>query len=302
MKTLMLFSGGADSAYIAYKILTETTNELTALTFVNSDDFSVAWTPRRRFLMRIDNLFAELKKIRDFTVIKKPVLSTEIHPENDNPYLYGIEWAADAINNGTYDEYVTGRTWEQQNQSLFKGSTVKGTPTYFASVNLWNKLVTRGRMYDPLVDNSYHVGFNRWHILKYLPPNIRQYTISCHNPRFNAEATDVVECGTCYKCLWEEKTQEFIDKGYSAEQLNAWRRLTALEYGGGNDLSAPIRYWISLEMGKGDILTVERSDGTRLSLNTKQKIQNFVQTQEHYTYRDRPKTGIWDISNFLNGT
>lgn len=301
MKDILLFSGGADSAYIAYKILTETDNELTTLTLVNTPEGTTSWAPKPRFLTRIDALIEELKKIRNFTSIKKPVLDSEITVENDHAYLYGIEWASSFINDGTYDRFITGRTWEQQNQSLFKGSTLKGTPTYFASINLWNKLVTRGELYDPLVNDDYNVNFNRYDLFNELPDNIKVHTISCHNPSFNADGTDVIECGKCFKCLWDEKTEEFISKGYTPAQLNAWRRIKALEYGGGNSVSAPMRYWLPIEMGKGDILTVTNSNGDKVKLNTKEKIQNLAQSENHYTYKDRPKTGIWDFSNFLNG-
>jgi len=300
MKTIMMFSNGADSAFIAHKILTETTDELTTLTLVNDPSGTVSWAPRGRFLMRFDALIEELQKIRPFTSIKKTVLQSEIHPENDNHYLYAVEYVAPFMNNGTYDRFVTGRTWEQQNQSLFKGSTLKGTPTYFASKNLWNKLVTQGTAWDPLVDGSFYEGFNRWHILKYLPENIRRHTISCHNPKINSDGISVTDCGKCYKCLWEQKTQEFIDNGYTAEQLNAWRRLKSLDYGGGNNVSCPIRFWLPLEMGRGDILSYTRSNGTVVKLDTKEKIINILQTEDHYTYKDRPKTGIWNFSNFLN--
>ena len=302
MKDILLFSGGADSAYIAYKILTETDNELTTLTLVSPPEGTARWPLKPRYLARINGLIEELKKIRNFTSIKKPVLDSELTAENDHVYLYGIDWASPFMNDGTYDRFITGRTWEQQNQSLFKGSTLKGTPTYFASINLWNKLVTRGELYDPLVKNEYNVNFNRYNLFNELPDNIKKHTISCHNPSFNEDETDVVECGKCYKCIWDEKTKDFISKGHTPEQLSAWRRFKSLEYGGGNSVSAPMRYWLPVEMGKGDILTVTNKNGNRVKLNTKEKIQYLLQTEEHYTYKHRPKTGIWDFSSFLNGS
>ena len=301
-KTIMLFSGGADSAFIAYKLLTETTDELTTLTLMSEPGELVSWSPRGRFLLRLDALLNELQKIRSFTVIKKIVKQEEIHPENDHAYLYGIEYVAPFINDGTYDRFVTGRTWEQQNQSLFKGSTITGTPTYFASCNLWTKLTTRGEMYDPLVDATFYPHFNRWHILKHLPENISRYTISCHNPKVSDDGTAITDCDACYKCLWEEKAKEFISKGYSAEQLNAWRRLKSLEYGGGNNVSCPMRYWLPLEMGKGDILNYIKADGISVKLSNKNIIASVLQSEDNYTYRDRPKTGIWDFTNLLNGS
>lgn len=300
----MLFSGGADSAYIAYKILTETTDELTTFTMVNNpnDPGPTEWTPRKRFTVRLPKLLDELQKIRPFKTIEHSPSNKEIHSENDNHYLYGIEWVASYMNDGTYDRFVTGRTWEQQNKSVFKGSQLKGTPTYFASVNLWNKLVTRGVMWDPLVDNSFDEDYNRWHALQNLPQNIARHTISCHNPKLNEDETDVSDCNVCYKCLWNEKTRQFIDRGLTAKHLNTWRRMKSLEYGGGNNLSATIRYWIPLELGKGELYKVKDSSGNWILLNSKEKIQKFVQTEEYYNYRDRPKTGIWDFTNLLNGS
>jgi hypothetical protein len=299
LKTIMLFSGGADSAFIAYKILSETDDELTALVLVNEPEGSITWAHKETHIFKLNSLVDELKKIRNFQVIIKQVSKKEIHPENNHVYLYGIEYVAPYINDGTYDRFVTGRTWEQQNQSLFKGSLIKGTPTYFASKNLWDKLTKRGTLWDPLVDGTFYKEFNRWHILKYLPNSIRDRTVSCHYPKFNEEHSDVVACGVCYKCLWEEKVQEFFDKGYTSEQITAWRRLKSLEYGGGNNISSPMRYWLPVEMKKGTILNYVYDDGTKIKLDSKEIIQKINQTKEHYTYRNRPKTGIWDFSKYL---
>jgi hypothetical protein len=214
--------------------------------------------------------------------------------------LYGIEWSSEHINNSKYDRLVTGRTWEQQNQSLFKGKNIKGTPTYFASLNLWNKLMTRGEMTHPLADDSYHEKFNRYHVFTYLPEAIRSKTISCFSPVLDEETKQISSCGLCYKCLWDEKVLQLMDIGYGASQIDAWRRMKSIEYGGGNSLSAPMRYWLPVEMKKGNICKVFDHKNNVITLDTKDKILNHLQTTIHYTIRNRPETGIWDFSNILD--
>jgi len=298
MKNLLLFSGGADSSYIAYKILSETNEPLTTVTWTTSD-VNNNWANKAISMHNFNDLVAELKKIRDFDVIIHDVASSRINDENNHHILYGIEWASEHINNSTYDRLVTGRTWEQQNQSLFKGKEIKGTPTHFASINLWNKLMTRGEMIHPLADDAYHDQFNRYHVFTYLPEAIRSKTISCFSPILNGETDHVSACGECYKCLWDEKVLQLTQNGYGSSQINAWRRIKSLEYGGGNNLSAPIRYWLPVEMGKGNIYRVRNVDNRTVTLDTKSKIQHHTQTTKHYTIRNRPETGIWDFTNFI---
>jgi hypothetical protein len=91
-----------------------------------------------------------------------------------------------------------------------------------------------------------------------------------------------------------------MDIGYGASQIDAWRRMKSIEYGGGNSLSAPMRYWLPVEMKKGNICKVFDHKNNVITLDTKDKILNHLQTTIHYTIRNRPETGIWDFSNILD--
>jgi hypothetical protein len=289
MKTLVLFSGGTDSTYVLYKLLTETDDEVTALTLERTEDLGIkglAGPPESN--LRIPKLVEELKKIRNFTHIKKIVTKDEINEETDHYYTYGITWAAPFLNDETYDRLATGRTWEQHDQNLFKNTSIRGTPALLASKRLFKKLTTRGELWNPLATHEYHDKFNKWHIFKYLPKNLLQFTFSCDQPIVCDDGSWNERCYECYKCLWDEKVLEMIDQGYNDVQIDSYRRLKSLQYGH-KGKSAPMRFWLPIEMGKGVILR---------DLDTKEKVQEFIEKKWHYTLLFRSEKGIWDFSDF----
>ena len=287
MKTVVLFSGGTDSTYVLYKLLSETDDEVTALLLERDYDSNVkiAFTPD--YNLRIPKLIEELKKIRDFTFIKKIVTENEINEETDHYLTYYITWAAPFLNDGTYDRIATGRTWEQHDQSLFRGSNIKGTPALIASHRLFKKLAKRGEMWNPLATHEYHDKFNKWHIFTYLPKNLLQYTFSCNHPIVCDDGKWNRPCDECYKCLWDEKVLSMMEKGYNDVQIDSWRKFKSIQYGF-NGTTAPMRFWLPVEMKKGVILK---------GLDNIEKIKRYVSSGDHYTIRWRNKTGIWNFSD-----
>jgi hypothetical protein len=284
MKTLLMWSGGADSTFILYKLLTDTTDQVTAVVLDKAPGAqnSISHTPQSS--LRIPRLIQELKKIRDFEVIRKTVTDQSITPETDHYYTYFINSVAADINAGVYDRIATGRTWEQQDQSVYKNSSVKGTPSQFAAERLFAELCTRGELWNPLVTDEYYENFSRWHVFEYLPQNILELTLSCHSPNSTNNGQWNEPCGRCYKCLWDQKVQDMRLNGYTAEHVNAWRRLKSLEYGGNTGISAPIRYWLPIEMRRGKIIN---------DLRTKQMVIDYVNSNQHYSLQGKSNTDIW---------
>jgi hypothetical protein len=235
-------------------------------------------------------LVEELKKIRDFTHIKKVVTPEEVNEETNHYYTYGITWAAPFINNGTYDRLATGRTWEQHDQNLFKNTSIRGTPALLASKRLFKKLTTRGELWNPLATHEYFEKFNKWHIFKYLPKNLLQYTFSCDQPIVCDDGSWNEPCHECYKCLWDEKVLEMMNHGYNDAQVDSYRRLKSLQYGH-KGKNAPMRFWLPVEMGKGKILK---------ELDTREKIQEYTAEKAHYSLwrASEGNGGIWDFSDF----
>jgi 7-cyano-7-deazaguanine synthase in queuosine biosynthesis len=292
-KSLVLFSGGLDSTYILYKLLSETDDEVTAITFQRDYDSElyVAYPPLN--FVRLPKLVEELRKIRNFQHIVRTVTEEEMNPDTDHTYTYFISYAAPFLNDGTYDRIVTGRTAEQWDKKVQVADhkTIQGSPTNVAATRLFRRLVTRGEVWNPLQKNVWHENFNKWHAFYYLPENLYRLTFSCNRPISIDNGADIESCGQCYKCLWDEKVAELISLGLNAAQIDEWRKTKAYYYGSEyNKIYAPMRIWLPIEMGHGNIYR---------GVDTLEKCREFVRKGPSYSLKRRPnKEGtIWDMSD-----
>lgn len=294
-KSLVLFSGGLDSTYVLYKMLSETDDEITAVTFQRDYDSElyVAYPPLN--FVRLPTLIEELRKIRNFNHNMITVTEEEMNPNTDHTYTYFISYAAPFLNNGTYDRIVTGRTAEQWNKfvKVSDEKIIKGSPTNIAATRLWRNIVTRGEVWNPLQNNVWHTDFNRWHVNYYLPSNLYKLTLSCNRPISVDDGTWNKSCGQCYKCLWDEKVAELIALGFTSEMIDNWRKDKAYYYGSrraDSPIWAPMRIWLPIEMGKGNIYR---------GIDTLEKCREFVRKGPSYSLKRRAnKEGtIWDMSD-----
>jgi hypothetical protein len=230
-------------------------------------------------------LVEELKKIRNFNFIKKAVSSKDITEDTSNLYVFFVNYAIPFINEGIYDRTATGRTWETQDQKFLKN--LWGTsPASIAGKRLFDKFATRGELWDPLITHDFVQNFSKYHALTLLPENIKKFTITCDFPQITDDKLE--ECGVCYKCSYEKKVIELMNKGYTSDQISKWRRLKSLQYGNGSTVSAPVRSWIHAEMSE---------DSMSRSL-AKEQIRKEVIENIHYSLKNRStKSGIWDFSD-----
>ncbi len=281
MKTILFFSGGMDSTYVLYKLLTETDDVVRAVYLRKpvGTNFRIPLMTEDQ-LPLLNSLVTELKAIRDFEFVVHDIETS--NEELRHWYLQAVTYAAPLLNSGEFDRMSTGRTWEQHDQKCFIGSTFVGTPSEMAVQKLWDRDVTQGVLWNPLETHEYHQDFCRAHALTHLPTEIQALTTSCHYPVVTANSA--TPCGNCHRCLWDEKVKEMMLAGYNTDQINVYRKLKGLQYGGGNEVSAPMRAWLPVEMGKGTIWAGQ---------DTIQKIQARCQTQDHYTYDYTGKTGLW---------
>ena len=286
MKTLLLFSGGKDSTYVLYKLLTETDDEITAIQFYKAEDNARTSVLKDKYYANIPALVEELKKIRDFNFIKKGISSADVTGDTTNLYTFFVNYAIPFLNEGVYDRTATGRTWESQDQKVFKN--LWGiTPASIAGQRLFDKFATRGELGNPLITHDFVQNFSRYHAVKLLPENLKKLTITCDDPKINENKLE--ECGLCYKCVYEGKIIELINEGYTSDQISEWRRLKSLQYGNGSTLSAVPRLWINVEANKGYIVK---------ALDSKEKIRKYVKENRHHSLQGRStKSGIWDFSN-----
>ena len=298
-KTLIAFSGGMDTAYLLYKLLSETKDEVTALHLVRDEDTKHKIASPHKNNKHIPALVEELRKIRDFKFITKLVADDDYPPDiMHHWYPYLISYAAPFLNEGIYDRVGTGRTWEQFNQRVvnfidpFTKLPIRGNPSAFATQRLFDKLVHKGTIWKPLTTHEYHRDFNRWHVFSYLPKEIRKHTFSCDFPNFVDD--EAIPCGGCHKCLWDKFTEAVVAQRWTAKQLEDYKLTKAREFGSGSKV-APMRAWLPIVMGEGKIW---------MDLDTKEKVQEFVEVRPYYSVpANVSKESIWnmnDLSDIAN--
>lgn len=293
MKLLVSFSGGFDSTYIMYKLLKETDHEITAVCFYGSHkDLYISVQPKLANIQpNLDLLVQELKEIRDFTFITKEIKREEFseddeflsryivkdtkHPISSGPLDYFIWWALPKIHAGFFDTLVHGISWEQMRKKYKTTDGIEGSPKHVEAEKKLKRHAPNARMWLPLLTHDFHHQFNRWHIFKHMPKNLQKYCISCSTPVTNEESIKE-SCGYCFKCLWDRLTKNIVDyDAMTAEQLEEYRYKKALEYGGGNGVTATMRYWLPVEMQSPR--SYYKVDG--LVLDTKEKVQQYMQNK-----------------------
>ena len=240
-KNLILFSGGLDSSYLAYKLLTDTSDEITLLAVVSENGLCEGIN--RQQVLNMQPLIKELKSIRNFDMKylyadSSEVTSIEMDRWNTFPmYKFASEFA-----NGTYDKLVSGTTWEQCDGAFFKHSSVRGYPKHLDAQKIFSSLTDKGSLWNPLMTHDIHQNFNRWHVLKYLPENLSSKSISC-----SAGKTEDSRCGQCDKCALNSRVRTMIGNGATASDVDDWRRTKSLEYGGTGTRDSGTQRWIMLE-------------------------------------------------------
>lgn len=281
MKTLVAFSGGTDSTYVMYKLLTETDDEVTAILFKKDEDAQVLNLAPNVSYTNVPYVLEELRKIRSFDFIEHLIKPENQDEETKHYYTYFIKYAAPFLNNGTYDRIVTARTWEQFNQNIIS-TEHKGSIAEVAAQRLMEREVTRGYLWNPLVTHEYHQNFNKAHAFLYLPENLSKYVNSCVSPKIINNFAK--PCGACYKCLFNAKVRSFLAVGHSPEKIQKWTETKCKEYGGDSGISAPIRKWIR----------AEHLDDPVQKYFMKQDVIAEVKNKPHYTFDTIKPEGIWD--------
>ncbi len=285
MNTLLFFSGGLDSTYIAYKILTETDDNLTLITLERKKTMNVYFAKTPEENLRLESLVEELRKIRDFVHIRLMIRESHINHDTMHTYTYLIHEVYPKILDKTYDRIAIGQSWEQHNQKVMRSGDL-GLPSYIASKRLLEKLgVNPDILWAPLITHDFVNFYSRFDAWEELSENISSKTMSCVYPSVSEDGTTTENCGQCHRCLWDEKMKEFKKSRKTKKFVENWRIKKSEEYGA-NGKTAPMRAWLPIEMKKGSLFQ---------TLDTKEKVQNFVKENDHYTLSFRKKEGIWDI-------
>jgi len=165
MKTIIPLSGGLDSTYALWKLLSETSDEVTAL-FVNMDNFDTAWNLRydlRGFSGGDDptlafTVFEWLKQnVRTFTLLNHSFDTNNLvrgFGKTNNPQVYATRYAIPKINEGEYDRISFAV--EKENDGWSNGGTINfRRPGSIAAREIFVATAQRGSIDFPLVTSNY---------------------------------------------------------------------------------------------------------------------------------------------------
>ena len=288
MKTLVLWSGGADSTFLLNKLLTETSDEVTTLTFGGQGFASTETTQEQ--LLNLPKLEAELQKVRPFFTTRINFADLNISNPSVSRHYYTsfVSYAAPLLNDGTYDRIASGRTWEQHDQTVIPSLNIRGLPSTFAAHRLFKKSATRGSLWEPLITHDFVNKYGRYHALTMLPQNLANEIVSCAVSTYDQTSSKYVACGHCYKCMWDRKVNGFIAEGFGPDEIGFYRRSKSLQYGGGRNLSAVMRHWLPLEM----------NETPHTDLETKEKVQLYTQSRGHFSLANQSfaEDDIWNMA------
>lgn len=250
-KTVLAFSGGWDSTFILWKLLTETDDEVTAVyldsQFVKEDIGTIKEIVQ---FIRAQKVVDELRKIRNFEFISYKIKPSDINEETYLKYLQFVQYVAPFVNNGTYDRVVHGASYEDVSCKILPH--LDYFPTYYVVERLFNRLCNRGELWEPLLKgNVLYQNYNRAFAMKNLPSNIKSVVASCDEPQYDKDKEDFVDCGECRKCLENKLSSDMLSAGKTPEEILQWKKQKSVEYGE-NGLMAPLLFWIRKEMGQDD--------------------------------------------------
>lgn len=213
MKTVIAFSGGLDSTYLLWKILTETQDEVTAVLVstntIDGDD-SLKYDLRAFIGSDFANATAAAEwlnaNVRPFTFISQNFNSSYVvqgYGNPNSPPTYLTRYVLPLINNGTYDRFVLAN--EKENDGYSNGGTVSiRRPGSFASRDIFVAGATRGSIQWPLIETNYTQAV----ALSSLPQNLLAIIDVC------------VDGPTRFKCRKKQWFQNLLDEGKTPAE--AW--------------------------------------------------------------------------------
>ena len=230
MKTLLMFTGGYDSTYLAYKILTDTTDELTLVTMY--DDNKLAGGLSRDNILKIQYVIKELKNYRPFKVMVHKVDATKVTScTRDHWHNYSVHHFADQLNSGEYDRLASAVSWEQMDCFYHKHDKRQGLIRSRLDYHYTPDIVPRSKLWQPLVHHDIHTNYNRWHVFKHIPKKL-------------GVLIDMQNHQNMDKVLFDLKTREFMAKGWTADDLDNWRHENSKDYSGDPNRDASFANWI----------------------------------------------------------
>jgi hypothetical protein len=289
MKTVLLFTGGFDSTYLAYKILTDTLDELSlyVMKAEKISPYNPDWAATPYMFNNISSVIFELKKIRKFEVIEETVDVNQITFNIDNPNSYAVYKLISKINGGTYDRIATGHSHDHCSMRYFKYLDMPGVGGDKMAKKLFETTAKRGSLWFPFITHDIHQNYGKYHAIKNLPQNLKTRAISCLSTTYTSSGP----CGKCGKCIINDVTKDFMSRGYTSEDIQSWMEEKALKYGGGKR-HAPPPYWIRVDKGIANIFQYGLDKNNKKRYAKTNDIQSFSEWWNTIVYNYTIDLGI----------
>lgn len=193
MKTLVSFSGGLDSTYIMWKLLTTTDDEITAVFFdqryniVNANHGESELAP---YLDIVSNNVAEWLRtnIRGFHFIKKPVFELK---DDEVLTVHFARYGANLVEQGLFDRIASGQVGFGDACLNQIGLTTR----VIAAEREFHRITSKGKFWTPLMEWNKRTP----HQLAEMPRDLIKLANSCQRPHIDGFG-EVSACGNCEKC------------------------------------------------------------------------------------------------------
>jgi len=209
MRSLIAFSSGYDSLYIAWKYLTETNNDVT-LFFMD-----MSLLQKQEEVESYINPFQKYTSIQSHEWMKENFrdhkLKIHFVDKMDHKYDHTkmfCKITAELLNENLYDEVLHGAAGVSTNQkSIYKYNRCD------VMIKEFERVAKRGKLRFPLKEWGKHTA----HQIQELPKEMRKLAISCNfaKPGDNGH---YVKCGNCHKCYRNIVIRNALEDGCTPDQ------------------------------------------------------------------------------------
>lgn len=222
MKTIIGNSGGLDSTYALWKLLSSTADEVTVI-LLNTDDLTKEI--KTKFDVRSFNSSqsneGRINRVRSIvdwlSVNVRPCILAEVNIDAsilkrgigypNNPQTIIVDWAIGKINANLADKVIV--TTERENDGFSNGGTIATrAPGALAARDRFADNATRGQLIFMLLDMGYHQGM----ATREMPAELFALTRSCDSPAPEP-------CGVCFKCSKRKFFAEAIAGGKLDDEI-----------------------------------------------------------------------------------
>lgn len=215
-KTLVAVSGGFDSTYILWKLLSSTDDEITAIHFDKS-----YVTENRKHLQSQMSVYEKIiirniqnwltANTRSFNYITHVVSGYE--DGRQSPEMYMLKYTGTQINSGTYDRVAFGFGAKKVNGVYdLSGRPSNNSVPFDFYPPYYGNYASVSSLWYPLVEWE----ANTFKIISDIPETLRNLINSCTAPSID-DSGNIIPCGNCTKCTWNDFVKYKISEGSLTE-------------------------------------------------------------------------------------